>query len=251
MVDPIYNDPRLAPAYDAFEPERLDLDAYIALAHEFDAHRIVDLGCGTGCLALKLTSSNRRITAVDPAGASLDVARSKPGADQITWIEGDAAAIPSDLSADLIVMPGNAAQAILTDHAWNAMLHHVWGALTAGGLFVFESRRPEQRAWEGWTHPDPQTAEVPGIGTVARQLTLTAVNLPLVSFRYTYRFQADGASVVSDSTIRFRGRDEIEASLRTKNFSVRDVRDAPDRPACEFVFIVARSEVRRQPLEFV
>ena len=93
MPDPIYNDPRLAPVYDAFDADRRDLDAYLALASEFDARRIVDLGCGTGCLALKLTTSQRRITAIDPAGASLDVARSKPGADQITWIEGDAAAI--------------------------------------------------------------------------------------------------------------------------------------------------------------
>lgn len=240
MLDPIYNDPRLAQAYDAFEPERRDLDAYIALAHEFDARRIVDLGCGTGCLALKLTNSNRRITAVDPARASLDVARSKPGADHIAWIEGDAAAIPPDLRADLIVMTGNAAQAILTDDAWTAMLRHVWGALAEGGLFVFESRRPEQRAWEAWTHPNPQTVDVSGIGTVARQLTLTAVNLPLVSFRYSFRFQADDSSLVSDSTIRFRGREEIAASLRTQNFSVREVREAPDRPGHEFVFVVAR-----------
>ena len=139
-------------------------------------------------------------------------------------------------------MTGNAAQTILTDDAWNAMLPQVRDALAVGGRFVFESRQPERRAWEEWADANPQTAEIPGIGTVTMQLTLTAVNLPLVSFRHTYRFEADGTSVVSDSTIRFRGRDEIEASLRTAGFNVRDVRDAPDRPGCEFVCIATRSE---------
>jgi len=40
--------------------------------------------------------------------------------------------------------------------------------------------------------------------------------------------------------LRFRDRDEIAASLAAVGFAVEDVRDAPDRPGREFVFI-ARS----------
>ena len=63
------------------------------------------------------------------------------------------------------------------------------------------------------------------------------MTLPLVSFRYTCTFQADGAVVTSDSTLRFRGRDEVEASLAAQGYRLRDVRQAPDRPGREFVFI--------------
>ena len=56
------------------------------------------------------------------------------------------------------------------------------------------------------------------------------MNLPLVSFRYTYRFLADGAVVTSDSTLRFRGLDELESSLAAQGYHVLDVREAPDHP---------------------
>jgi hypothetical protein len=67
------------------------------------------------------------------------------------------------------------------------------------------------------------------------------VSLPFVSFRDTYRFRADGTVVTSDSTLRFRGRDELEASLVTAGYQVLDVRQAPDRPGREFVFIAGRA----------
>ncbi|MCK9900776.1 hypothetical protein CC117_11900 [Parafrankia colletiae] len=52
-----------------------------------------------------------------------------------------------------------------------------------------------------------------------RRLEVTDVRLPLVSFRYTYRFLSDGVIVTSDSTLRFRGRDEIAADLATHGYS--------------------------------
>jgi hypothetical protein len=58
-----------------------------------------------------------------------------------------------------------------------------------------------------------------------------------ISFRNTYTFLADGAVITSDSTLRFRSREEVESSLATHGYRVLDVRDAPDPPGCEFVFI--------------
>jgi hypothetical protein len=67
------------------------------------------------------------------------------------------------------------------------------------------------------------------------------VNLPFVSFRYTYTFLADGAAITSDSTLRFRSRRELESSLAAQGYRVLEVREAPDRPGHEFVFITQRS----------
>jgi hypothetical protein len=47
------------------------------------------------------------------------------------------------------------------------------------------------------------------------------VRLPFVSFRYTYSFLADGAVIISDSTLRFRARDEVESSLAGHGFRVK------------------------------
>jgi hypothetical protein len=67
---------------------------------------------------------------------------------------------------------------------------------------------------------------------------LTAVDLPFVSFRGTYVFGSDGAVLTSDSTLRFRERAEVEESLT--GFTTDEVRDAPDRPGKEFVFVATR-----------
>ena len=43
--------------------------------------------------------------------------------------------------------------------------------------------------------------------------------------------------IESESTLRFRDRAEIESSLSCAGFNVVDVRDAPDRPGQEIIFI--------------
>jgi hypothetical protein len=40
--------------------------------------------------------------------------------------------------------------------------------------------------------------------------------------------------------LRFRGREEVESSLAVHGYRVVEVRDAPDRPGQEFVFIAER-----------
>jgi ubiquinone/menaquinone biosynthesis C-methylase UbiE len=240
VSDPIYSHARLAPIYDSFDAERHDLDAYVALAAELGSRYVIDLGCGTGCLALRLAAAGHRVIAVDPAAASMQVARAKSGSEQVTWLEGDATAIPPGADADLVVMTGNAAQAILTDEDWHTTLRRTYAALVPGGCFAFETRRPERRAWEEWDNPPPLTADIPGVGQVDQHLQLTEVNLPLVSFRFAYHFRADETTIVSESTIRFRSQREIEMSLQQEGFTIRDVREAPDRLGRELVFITYR-----------
>lgn len=117
MPDAIFSHPRLAAIYDAFDGDRDDLGLYLDLADELQARSVLDVGCGTGCLALQLAASGRSVVAVDPAEASLRVAKAKPGADQVTWIQGGVSALPT-LSLDLAVMTGNVAQVFLGDDEW-------------------------------------------------------------------------------------------------------------------------------------
>ncbi|MGI5156373.1 class I SAM-dependent methyltransferase [Microbispora sp. CA-102843] len=241
MPDPIFAHPRLAAVYDAFDGDRDDLSAYLGIADELGADRVLDVGCGTGCLAILLAGSGRTVMGVDPAEASLRVARSKDRTGRITWVRGDATKV-SAFDADLAVMTGNVAQVFLTDDDWTRTLRGVHGALRPRGHLVFETRRPERRAWEEWaSDTGPVVLDLPEAGVVERRLEVTDVSLPSVSFRYTYTFLADGAVVTSDSTLRFRERDEVEASLAANGYRVLDVRDAPDRPGREFVFVAQRA----------
>lgn len=240
MPDPIFADARLASVYDAFDGDRGDLDFYAGIADEFGARTVLDIGCGTGCLAVRLAASGRKVVALDPADASLDVAKTKPGAAEVTWIHGDVTALPT-IEVDLAVMTGNVAQVFVTDAEWAQTLQAVRRVVRPGGHLVFETRRPENRAWQEWAKATgTEVLDVPGFGSVARSLAVTAVELPLVSFRYTYRFAGDDAVVTSDSTLRFRDRGELESDLAVHGFRVVDVRDAPDRPGREFVFLAER-----------
>lgn len=63
---------------------------------------------------------------------------------------------------------------------------------------------------------------------------------PLVTFRWTYVFAVDGQTLTSDSTVRFRGREEVGKDLVAHGYVVEDVRDAPDRPGRELVFLARR-----------
>jgi hypothetical protein len=71
---------------------------------------------------------------------------------------------------------------------------------------------------------------------------LLDVSPPLVAFRWTFVFEADGAVFRSDSTLRFRTRREINHSLAEAGFAVEEIREAADRPAQEFVVIAKPAE---------
>ena len=202
MVDAIFAEPRLAEVYDPLDPGRRDLAAYAAMVTEFGAHSVLDIGCGTGTFACLLARRGLTVTAVDPAEASLAVARTKPGADRVRWLHGYATDLPP-LQVDLATMTGNVAQVFVTDAAWAATLGAAHAALRPGRRLVFETRDPAAKAWLEWNRE-----------------------------RST-----------SESTLRFRHRDEVTASLAAAGYVVDEVRQAPDRPGRELVFIARRADV--------
>lgn len=233
-MDELFEDPRLAAIYDSGEGDRADLEVYAAIAAELGARRVLDIGCGTGTFALMLAARGFSVTGVEPAGASLEVARAKPLADRVRWLHGDATTLPP-MAADVATMTANVAQAIVSPSPWAGTLRGIHAALRPGGRLVFETRDPAHRAWESWTREASRRVT----GQHTSWVELVEVSLPLVTFRWTYAFP-DGQVLTSVSTLRFRDRDEIEKSLAEHGFRVDEVRDAPDRPGRELVFLASR-----------
>jgi SAM-dependent methyltransferase len=240
MAENVFEDPRLAAIYDALEADRSDLDLYVGIAEELGARSVLDVGCGTGTFAVLLADRGFQVTGVDPALASLDVARAKLGGDRVRWIHGDATSLPR-LQIELATMTGNVAQAIVARADWEATLGGIYDTLRPGGYLVFETRDPAYRAWEGWSRAASYSVtEIDDVGAFESWHEVTGVNGPLVSFRSITVFASDGAVLTSESTLRFREREEIEADLGAYGYLVDDVRGAPDRPGRELVFFARR-----------
>lgn len=241
MPDPIFENSRLVALYDVLDGVRDDLVPYLAILDEFGARRVVDIGCGTGTFAVQLAARGVDVTAVDPAVASVRAAMAKPGAHRVRWVHGLVLHL-APLDADAATMTGNVAQAITDPEQWAATLRASHHLLRPGGHLIVETRRPSDRGWTRWNRADTYCrTSIPGEGLVESWVDLLDVDEPLVSFRWTFRFQRDDTVLTSDSTLRFRDLDEMTADLASAGYTIADTRDAPDRPGREDVYLAKKS----------
>jgi SAM-dependent methyltransferase len=227
-LDQHYVDPRLVELYDIENARGPDTDFYVRLAADLGACTILDLGCGTGLLTRELAVDGRLVIGVDPAPAMLAVARRQPGADRVRWVEGGSGALGTP-AADLVVMTGNVAQVFLDDAEWAATLRAIHAALRSGGHLAFESRNPDDRAWERWNRETTYEQIDPPHGPMECWLELVSVGRGRVRFEGHNVFTATGEVVVASSELRFRSLAELTDSLFSFGFTVEHVYGDWDR----------------------
>lgn len=218
--DRLFDDADLAGFYDLENGWGTDLDTCRALAA--DAGSVLDLGCGTGELALSL-AGGRRVVGVDPATAMLDIARGKPGAAAARFVEGDARTIRLDETFDLIVMTGHAFQVFLTQADQRAVLATIAAHLSPAGRFVFDSRNPAVREWEEWV-PQASGRELvhDRLGPVKAWNDMAHDPATgIVTYETHYLVAADGRHLSATSQILFTSKDRIEALLAESGLEVR------------------------------
>jgi SAM-dependent methyltransferase len=221
-LDEAYVDARLVEMYDIENPRGADTDFYLDLARELDARRILDLGCGTGLLTRELATTGRQAVGVDPAPAMLAYARRQPGAERVRWIEGDASALGTP-EADLLVMTGNVAQVFLDDGDWLTTLAAIRAALRPGGHLAFESRNPEDRAWEQWSRAASYERFDSPSGPMESWVELVRAGDGRVSFEGHNVFISTGEVVVVKSALRFRSLEALTRTLTDSGFTVEHV----------------------------
>jgi len=221
-LDQHYTDPRLVELYDIDNPRGADTDFYVQLAADLAAHRILDLGCGTGLLTRELAVADRQVVGIDPSSAMLAVARRQTGADRVQWVEGDSSALGTP-EADLVVMTGNVAQVFLDDAEWAATLRAIHAALRSGGHLAFESRNPDDRAWERWNRDATFERIESPYGPMECWLELVSVGNGRVRFEGHNVFTSTGEVVVASSELRFRSLAELTDSLNNAGFTVEQV----------------------------
>ncbi|SDT63941.1 class I SAM-dependent methyltransferase [Actinoplanes derwentensis] len=216
-----YRDPRLVEVFDAERVWGWEDDFFMRVLADRMAPRVLDLGCGTGRLAIAMAEAGHEVTAVDPAGAALDAARRKPGSARVQWIEGSFEDLPSQ-SFDAALMTGHVVQH-LSDPEWSGALRALRDALVTDGRLIFDGPDPAARPWEGWDRAATERPIVLADGSVVLAWTEGAAPAgDVVPVVHHYRFP-DGLELTSTSALRFRDEAELRGSLRAAGFRVDQV----------------------------
>ena len=210
-------DPRIVDLYDGDNPDGPDHDYFRSLAERMDARAVLDVGCGTGILTVTLAAPDRTVVGVDPSHAMISYARNRPGAERVTWIEGDTRSVPGG-GFDLIVMTGNVAQHI-PDPAWERTLGDLRERAREGATLAFESRNPAVRAWDGWRQSEPTVRDTQH-GPLREWCEVEEFERSRVLLRFHNHFESSDELVVEESELAFRDRDVLADQLRRAGFEV-------------------------------
>ncbi len=222
MDEDSYRDEQLVELYDSDNAARDDHHYYRTLADTVEANKILDFGCGTGLLTRALAIPGRVVIGVDPSATMLGYARRQPGAEAVTWIDGDATAVERSGDVDLVVSSGNTMMHV-SRKAYPSVLSILAKALRPGGVIGFESRNPAARAWARWTRSETYTErEIPS-GHLREWIEVTEVNRGRVVFDAHNLFQ-DGREAIYTSVLHFRTAEEINSDLERAGFCDIQVR---------------------------
>ncbi len=218
-LDRLYRDPRLARFYDLENGWGPDFDYCRRLAE--DTRAVLDLGCGTGELAAKL-SEGRDVVGVDPAAAMLDVARRRPGGGRVTWVQADAREVRLGRRFDVVLLTGHAFQVFLTEGDQRAVLSTIAAHLAPGGRFIFDTRNPAVQAWRRWTpEQSKRRLDHPGLGGVEAWTDVAYdAATGIVTYWTHYRIERSGELFGAESRIRYTDREPLAAMLADQGLEV-------------------------------
>lgn len=243
--DPLYRDPSLVEFYDIENGAWDDFGFCATLAK--DAASILDLGCGTGQLAVML-ADGRRVVGVDPAGAMLDVARNRAGGDKVRWVEAGAQDLRLDETFDLVLLTGHAFQVFLTDEDALKVLKTIAAHLGPGGRFIFDTRNPDYRAWETWTpETSGRTIAHPVHGAVRawNDVQYDAATA-IATYRTFYEIASVRKTLSAAAKIRFIDRDRLAVLMREAGLHadrwLGDWRGTPWQPGAKEIIPVGSRE---------
>jgi SAM-dependent methyltransferase len=176
----------------------------------------LELGIGTGRIALPLARRGIRVHGIDLSEAMVARLRAKPGAEQVTVTIGDFATTTVDGRFSVAYLVFNTIMNLTTQDGQVACFQNVAAQLDPGGCFVIEVMVPAlQRLPPGETvrpftvtptHLGFDEYDVASQGLISHHYTVVDDKLELVSmpFRYVWPSELDLMARLAGMTLRER-----------------------------------------------
>jgi SAM-dependent methyltransferase len=202
-------------AADMFEPAVVD--PVVDLLADLAGHgAALELGIGTGRIALPLAQRGVRVHGIDLSGAMVARLRAKPGAEQIGVTIGDFAATTVEGRFSVAYLVFNTIMNLTTQDGQIACFQNVAAHLQPGGCFVIEVMVPAlQRLPPGETvrafnvsptHLGFDEYDVASQGLISHHYSVVDGDLDVLSmpFRYVWPSELDLMARLAGMTLRER-----------------------------------------------
>ncbi|MBT5774455.1 MAG: class I SAM-dependent methyltransferase [Dehalococcoidia bacterium] len=208
----VYEEPRLAELYDFLNPWTHQDDFYLAQARRLGGP-VLDLGCGTGQLAVRIAEEGIEVVGAEPAAGMIGVARARAGGERVEWVQSSGEALELGRRFRLVYMTGHAFQAVPTDEGATALLARVAQHLEPEGRFIFETRNPADAAWERWAGPRTEVA-TEEYGRMFEDYEIDASEAPdRISMTHHIHLVDRGEELVRHSRLRFPSKELVEGEF--------------------------------------
>jgi len=147
------------------------LDAYWA-SHGGRPRDVVDLGCGTGTIAIPLAQEGSNVRGVDLSADMIEVARRKEAAvraelavpGELAWTVGDMREWTPPAPVDAVVSLCDCLNYLTEERDVARAFRSVWTSLKPGGTFLFDMHHPNQldayMANEPFCHDDEEASYI-------------------------------------------------------------------------------------------
>jgi SAM-dependent methyltransferase len=139
---------RVAGVYDEWYSEH-DPHAIGALADLAGGGKALELGIGTGRIAVPLAASGVDVQGIDAAESMISRLRSKPGGERIKVTPGNFAEVPVDEEFSLVYIVFNTFFALSSQEEQVQCFRNIAAHLAPGGCFVIEAFVPDVTRFTG------------------------------------------------------------------------------------------------------
>jgi SAM-dependent methyltransferase len=225
--------------YDVFYDDvRADIDMYLGFAQRTGG-RVLEIGVGTGRVAIPLAQAGYAVTGIDASEAMLAIARDKAaqagGADRLTLVRAEMQSFDLSARFDCAVVPINTFMHNLTLDDQLATLGCIRKHLAPGGLLILDLFNPDPNL------PDDRRLVLhrarPGVnGQPILQFTTRSIDWE--NQRVLAMFivdEPDAQGLIRRTTfpfeLRFLFRNEVELLMRQAGFTIEAVYGSYDLDA--------------------